>query len=165
MDKFVEFVIGDGPNNRYALLCSQCHSHNGMALPEDFEYTTFRCAYCYTVNPARRNTSISAQNVYKLPNLQVKVPIVKEITDGGCGSGSTEPCVSMQHSTPDPSEGSESQSESELMEDEGSQGHDSTIHEAPPDKDIADLLSETDLNENELEESCSREVETADTGC
>ena len=42
MDKFVEFVIGDGPNNRYALICSQCHSHNGMALQEDYEYMTFR---------------------------------------------------------------------------------------------------------------------------
>ena len=30
--------MGDGPNNRYALICSQCHSHNGMALKEEFEY-------------------------------------------------------------------------------------------------------------------------------
>ncbi|RMX42274.1 hypothetical protein pdam_00009862 [Pocillopora damicornis] len=38
MDKLVEYLVGDGPNNRYALICSQCHSHNGMALKEEFEY-------------------------------------------------------------------------------------------------------------------------------
>ena len=47
--------MGDGPNNRYALVCSSCHSHNGMALRDEFEYISFRCAYCYHLNPARRN--------------------------------------------------------------------------------------------------------------
>ena len=163
MDKFVEFVIGDGPNNRYALLCSQCHSHNGMALPEDFEYTTFRCAYCYTVNPARRNTTITAQNVYKLPNLQVKAPpIVKEITDGG---GSVEPCVVMP--APEQSEGSESESEMVEEEEEEEEGElDSTIHQPPPEKDLADMLNETDLlNDTDLKDTSLHEAETVDTGC
>ena len=35
----IEYLIGDGPNNRYALICKQCCSHNGMALKEEFEYT------------------------------------------------------------------------------------------------------------------------------
>ena len=52
--QMVEYLVGDGPNNRYALICSQCHSHNGMALRDEFEYTTFRCAYCYQLNPARK---------------------------------------------------------------------------------------------------------------
>ena len=66
----VEYLVGDGPNNRYALICSSCHSHNGMALGDEFEYITFRCAYCYTLNPARRGkppllrrTSTSAGDV------------------------------------------------------------------------------------------------------
>lgn len=54
MDKLVEYLVGDGPNNRYALICSQCCSHNGMALKEEFEYTAFRCCYCYHLNPARK---------------------------------------------------------------------------------------------------------------
>lgn len=53
-DKFVDYLVGDGPNNRYALICKVCHSHNGMALMEDFEYTTFRCCYCYHLNEARK---------------------------------------------------------------------------------------------------------------
>eukprot|EP00118_Oscarella_pearsei_P012153 m.86892 g.86892 ORF g.86892 m.86892 type:complete len:211 (+) comp36520_c0_seq4:441-1073(+) len=37
-DKIVEYLIGDGPNNRFALICKHCHSHNGMALPDEYEY-------------------------------------------------------------------------------------------------------------------------------
>ena len=38
MDKVLEYLVGDGPQNRYALICRFCHSHNGMALKEEFEY-------------------------------------------------------------------------------------------------------------------------------
>ncbi len=52
--QMVEYLVGDGPNNRYALICSKCKSHNGMALRDEFEYLTFRCAYCYDFNEARK---------------------------------------------------------------------------------------------------------------
>lgn len=54
VDRLVEYMVGDGPQNRYALICKQCFSHNGMALKEEFEYLAFRCAYCYFLNPARK---------------------------------------------------------------------------------------------------------------
>ncbi|XP_061767351.1 endoplasmic reticulum junction formation protein lunapark-B isoform X2 [Nerophis ophidion] len=54
LDRVVEYLVGDGPQNRYALICQQCFSHNGMALKEEFEYLAFRCAYCYFLNPARK---------------------------------------------------------------------------------------------------------------
>ena len=38
MDRVVEYLVGDGPSNRYALICKQCQSHNGMALKEEFEF-------------------------------------------------------------------------------------------------------------------------------
>ncbi|GFG31479.1 hypothetical protein Cfor_11958 [Coptotermes formosanus] len=54
LDKLVEYLVGDGPSNRYALICKQCGSHNGMALKEEFEYLAFRCCYCFYWNPARK---------------------------------------------------------------------------------------------------------------
>ncbi|XP_020490088.2 endoplasmic reticulum junction formation protein lunapark-A [Labrus bergylta] len=54
MDRVIEYLVGDGPQNRFALICQQCLSHNGMALKEEFEYVAFRCAYCYFLNPARK---------------------------------------------------------------------------------------------------------------
>jgi len=38
LDKILDFLIGEGPNNRYALICKSCHFHNGMALREEFEF-------------------------------------------------------------------------------------------------------------------------------
>ena len=34
----MEYFVGDGPSNRYALICNKCAGHNGMALKEEFEY-------------------------------------------------------------------------------------------------------------------------------
>lgn len=59
VDKVIEYLVGDGPNNRFALICSQCCSHNGMALKEEFEYTAFRCCYCYHLNPARKQRPVA----------------------------------------------------------------------------------------------------------
>lgn len=33
LDKMVEYLIGDGPNNRFALICKNCSSHNGKNKP------------------------------------------------------------------------------------------------------------------------------------
>lgn len=59
LDKMVEYIIGDGPSNRYALICKNCDGHNGMALKEEFEYMSFRCCYCYTLNPARKKRPVA----------------------------------------------------------------------------------------------------------
>ena len=37
--QLTDFLVGDGPGSRYALICTQCYSHNGMALKDEFEYT------------------------------------------------------------------------------------------------------------------------------
>lgn len=58
-DRVIEYLVGDGPQNRYALICQQCFSHNGMALREEFEYIAYRCAYCFSLNPARRTRPIA----------------------------------------------------------------------------------------------------------
>nr|CAB3263461.1 protein lunapark-B [Phallusia mammillata] len=54
MDKVLEYLMGDGLNNRYALICKNCYSHNGMALKEEFEYMEYRCGYCRFYNPPRK---------------------------------------------------------------------------------------------------------------
>lgn len=54
LDRMVEYLVGDGPTNRYALVCRRCHRHNGMALREEFEYLAYHCAYCQFLNPAKR---------------------------------------------------------------------------------------------------------------
>ncbi|GLV36393.1 Lunapark [Carabus blaptoides fortunei] len=67
LDKMVEYLVGDGPSNRYALICKNCQSHNGMALREEFEYVAFRCCYCFTFNPARKLRP-------QAPKLEIEAP-------------------------------------------------------------------------------------------
>lgn len=39
LDKMVEYLVGDGPNNRYALICKNCRGHNGKSrLPTAFTH-------------------------------------------------------------------------------------------------------------------------------
>jgi hypothetical protein len=54
VEKMVDYVVGDGPNNRYALICCWCRRHNGMALKDEFEYLAFMCCFCNAFNPARK---------------------------------------------------------------------------------------------------------------
>ncbi|KAF7259187.1 hypothetical protein EG68_02714 [Paragonimus skrjabini miyazakii] len=54
LDRLIDAVVGDGPDKRYALICRECASHNGMALQEEFEFLAFRCCYCAHFNPPRR---------------------------------------------------------------------------------------------------------------
>ncbi|CAG9803051.1 unnamed protein product [Chironomus riparius] len=54
VDKMVDYLIGDGPANRFAMICQQCFKHNGMALQEEYEYAAFRCAFCNFFNPAKK---------------------------------------------------------------------------------------------------------------
>ncbi|XP_036331625.1 endoplasmic reticulum junction formation protein lunapark-A [Rhagoletis pomonella] len=59
MERIVDVLIGDGPKDRFAMICKECFAHNGMALKEDFDYTTFRCAFCNALNPARKARPIA----------------------------------------------------------------------------------------------------------
>lgn len=72
MDRILEYLVGDGPQNRYALICANCFSHNGMAMKEEFEYIAFRCCYCHTLNPARKKRPFAPRIEPPLP-----VPIVQ----------------------------------------------------------------------------------------
>ncbi|CAF3715211.1 unnamed protein product [Rotaria sp. Silwood1] len=59
----LDAIVGDGPSKRYALICKSCNSHNGMALEEEFEYISFRCAYCNYFNSARKQKPVFQGNI------------------------------------------------------------------------------------------------------
>nr|ABW77558.1 lunapark [Salmo salar] len=74
MDRVIEYLVGDGPQNRYALICQQCLTHNGMALKEEFEYIAFRCAYCCFLNPARK----TRPQAHRLPEISAETKILTD---------------------------------------------------------------------------------------
>lgn len=60
-EKVVDWVVADGPNNRFALVCRYCYGHNGMSLAEEYETINFRCCYCYNLNTATNKRQIHDQ--------------------------------------------------------------------------------------------------------
>ncbi|XP_006878872.1 PREDICTED: protein lunapark [Elephantulus edwardii] len=93
LDRIVEYLVGDGPQNRYALICQQCFSHNGMALKEEFEYIAFRCAYCFFLNPARK----TRPQAPRLPefSFEKRQTIESSISSGPLPSGNVHPSESQ----------------------------------------------------------------------
>lgn len=74
VEKLVDYVVGDGPANRFALICRNCHSHNGMALKDEFEYLAFRCCYCGMFNPARKERPFAPRLALDAPQPLVDEP-------------------------------------------------------------------------------------------
>jgi len=70
LDKLIDYIVGDGPSNRYALVCKQCHVHNGMALREEFESMAFICFNCGLYNPARNATPLRTPGKRKIAHNQ-----------------------------------------------------------------------------------------------
>jgi len=52
IDRVLDYVMGESMTNRYALICSNCRSHNGMALREEFEQIAYFCFKCSAYNPS-----------------------------------------------------------------------------------------------------------------
>ncbi|CAK9882827.1 unnamed protein product, partial [Sphagnum jensenii] len=52
--RLAAMLVGEDPTQCYALICRKCHMHNGLARKEDFQYITYYCPHCYTLNGARQ---------------------------------------------------------------------------------------------------------------
>ncbi|KAL7753723.1 hypothetical protein RI367_000654 [Sorochytrium milnesiophthora] len=57
LDKVLDKIVGEDesnvPYNKYALICAQCHAHNGLALPDEFPNVRYYCPHCKFFNEAR----------------------------------------------------------------------------------------------------------------
>ncbi|XP_077293393.1 zinc-ribbon metal-binding protein lunapark [Arctopsyche grandis] len=86
-DRLVDYLVGDGPGSRFALICSKCMGHNGMALPEEFEYLSYRCAHCRWLNPARKQKPKAPPLVttpIRTPSVPIKEKNVNSSSDSDC---------------------------------------------------------------------------------
>ncbi|KAG0528066.1 hypothetical protein BDA96_06G286800 [Sorghum bicolor] len=48
-------LVGEDPTQCYALICGNCHMHNGLARKEDFAFVTYYCPHCNALNGSRQN--------------------------------------------------------------------------------------------------------------
>ncbi|XP_017149879.1 endoplasmic reticulum junction formation protein lunapark-B isoform X1 [Drosophila miranda] len=58
VDRIVDFIVGDTPI-RYGMICKECDGHNGMLPEDEYVFTSFRCAFCNALNPARKKRPVA----------------------------------------------------------------------------------------------------------
>ncbi|SCV71218.1 BQ2448_2806 [Microbotryum intermedium] len=59
LDKLADALIGANqedvsPHSKYALICANCHSHNGLVVKEEWDTIQYRCPRCGFFNPRRK---------------------------------------------------------------------------------------------------------------
>ncbi|TMS37290.1 hypothetical protein L596_004254 [Steinernema carpocapsae] len=53
VDRFLDYMCGDGVSKRYALICLRCFTHNGMAHADEADNVAYHCYKCGLFNPAK----------------------------------------------------------------------------------------------------------------
>ncbi|KAI3789539.1 hypothetical protein L2E82_02338 [Cichorium intybus] len=48
--RLAALLVGEDPTQSYALICGNCHMHNGLARKEDFLVITYYCPHCQALN-------------------------------------------------------------------------------------------------------------------
>jgi hypothetical protein len=56
-----DWIVGDGPDYRYALICPRCRKHNGMADASCMPVVKYRCVGCQSFVSATDVLSETAQ--------------------------------------------------------------------------------------------------------
>lgn len=54
ISRLAAMLVGEDPSQCYALICGNCHMHNGLARKEDFPYITYYCPHCNALNGSRQ---------------------------------------------------------------------------------------------------------------
>ncbi|XP_059290655.1 uncharacterized protein At2g24330-like [Lycium ferocissimum] len=61
--RIAALLVGEDPTQSYALICGNCHMHNGLARKEEFPYITYYCPHCNALNTPKQlddSTSVSS---------------------------------------------------------------------------------------------------------
>ncbi|VVB17314.1 unnamed protein product [Arabis nemorensis] len=55
ISRIAALLVGEDPTQSYALICGNCHMHNGLARKEDFAYITYYCPHCNALNKPKHS--------------------------------------------------------------------------------------------------------------
>ncbi|KAI8811413.1 hypothetical protein BJ742DRAFT_797634 [Cladochytrium replicatum] len=64
-DRVMDAIIGDiadGDANKFALICAQCFTHNGLLPPEEYATAKYRCKNCGFLNDKSQERGRSSSN-------------------------------------------------------------------------------------------------------
>ncbi|KAF7830200.1 putative transmembrane protein [Senna tora] len=84
--RLAALLVGEDPTQSYALICGNCHMHNGLVRKEDFPYVTYYCPHCNALNkPKQLDEGVSGLNS---PNMGFpKADVVEEVQNAMVSAG------------------------------------------------------------------------------
>lgn len=160
LEKMVDYLVGDGPNSRFAMICKDCLMHNGMALQEDYEYTAFRCAFCASLNPAKKQRPLAP----RLPFEQAQLDKMSEVRR------STSSIAESESSSPEDNgavvEGSEQEDDTEIVQENDDVKEKPAIENtdneetasAPAETTVSNVEEEQHITSNATDEVTQSEI-------
>nr|XP_043626794.1 uncharacterized protein At2g24330-like [Erigeron canadensis] len=78
--RLAALLVGEDPTQSYALICGNCHMHNGLARKEDFLVITYYCPHCHALNKPRNwDESSTAANSPNMRSLMTHSPNMKSV--------------------------------------------------------------------------------------
>ncbi|XP_065873920.1 uncharacterized protein At2g24330-like [Euphorbia lathyris] len=66
--RLAALLVGEDPTQSYALICGNCHMHNGLARKEDFPYITYYCPHCHELNQPKQSQDGVSSHLHNQPN-------------------------------------------------------------------------------------------------
>ncbi|XP_023765183.1 uncharacterized protein At2g24330 [Lactuca sativa] len=58
--RIAAMLVGEDPTQSYALICGNCHMHNGLVRKEEFPFITYYCPHCHALNKPK-NSGVSSE--------------------------------------------------------------------------------------------------------
>ncbi|KAK1418094.1 hypothetical protein QVD17_27233 [Tagetes erecta] len=99
--RLAQLLVGEDPSQSYALICGNCHMHNGLARKEDFPFVTYYCPRCNALNQPR-NSSPSSPSTSTLgatsPTIEgTGLHLIKQDSGSIKGSTISSPVADTMH--------------------------------------------------------------------
>ncbi|KAJ0081155.1 hypothetical protein Patl1_12429 [Pistacia atlantica] len=67
--RIAALLVGEDPTQSYALICGNCHMHNGLARKEDFLYITYYCPHCHALNRPKESEEHVSSSITSSPKM------------------------------------------------------------------------------------------------
>ncbi|XP_058067914.1 uncharacterized protein At2g24330-like [Magnolia sinica] len=83
--RIAALLVGEDPTQCYALICGNCHMHNGLVRKEDFPYITYYCPHCHALNGSRQPEEQTSGMISDKPSSPASVT-----GDANSNAGSSE---------------------------------------------------------------------------
>lgn len=146
LEKMVDYLVGDGANSRFAMICKECLMHNGMALQEEYEYAAFRCAFCGAFNPSKKQRPLAP----RLPFEQAQLDKLREKRGSTSSAAESEPSSAAEDSNSAEADAASSPEEAtappaeDLPQDDADEGQTEQREGGAQHEECMDVDNETD---------------------